>query len=69
MKSCIKQDRTKWHQWFAWHPVWIPTTGDGGRWVWLETMERRITYVRSILGSYPRPYYKLKIGNEKQEAK
>lgn len=27
-----------WHFWFAWHPVKVKDT-----WVWLETVERRVT--------------------------
>ena len=29
-------DLTRWAEWFAWHPVKVD-----GRWVWLETVERR----------------------------
>ncbi len=33
---------TKWHDWFAWHPVKACETDDFDyRWVWLETVRRK----------------------------
>jgi hypothetical protein len=32
-------DRKQWHDWFAWRPVYV-----GDQLVWLETIERRLTY-------------------------
>jgi hypothetical protein len=34
------KDLTKWHRWYAWHPVYV-----GGSWVWLEHLERRSVVV------------------------
>lgn len=28
-----------WHDWFAWHPVWLPEAG----WVWMRRLERRFS--------------------------
>ena len=36
-------DPTKWHQWFAWHPVTLGERNDGDH-VWLEWVERRYSY-------------------------
>ena len=32
-----------WHNWFAWHPVRVPTNGNmsGMTMVWMETIERK----------------------------
>lgn len=33
----------RWHKWFAWYPVRVPTKGkmSGMTMVWLETIERK----------------------------
>lgn len=36
---------TNWGRWFAWHPVKITHGNDRGRWVWLETIERKIHFL------------------------
>lgn len=33
-------DTEQWHAWFAWRPVKI-----AGKWVWLETIERRSVWI------------------------
>ena len=35
-----KQRLENWHRWFAWHPMVMPS----GDLVWLEWIERKITY-------------------------
>lgn len=36
----------KWHTWFAWHPVRVPTEGrmSGMTMVWLQNIRRKGTY-------------------------
>lgn len=38
----------KWHNWFAWRPVWAKSTTPRGNpcmeLIWLETVERRATF-------------------------
>jgi len=36
----------RWHKWFAWHPVRVPTKGkmSGMTMVWLQTVERKGSY-------------------------
>ena len=37
----------KWHKWFAWHPVRVPTSGrmSGQTMVWLSNIKRKGTAV------------------------
>jgi len=41
--GAILRSLTRWHKWFAWFPVRVPTKGrmSGQTKVWLETIERR----------------------------
>ena len=36
-RDAERQARRKWHIWFAWYPVQVPSYS--GRWVWLENIE------------------------------
>lgn len=38
--------KERWHKWFAWHPVRVPTKGkmSGMTMVWFETIERKGSY-------------------------
>ena len=38
----------KWQPWYAWYPVRL----ECARWVWLETIERRIDSVYGAFGEY-----------------
>jgi hypothetical protein len=40
----------RWHRWFAWKPVRVPTMGpmSGMTMVWLDTIERRVLYMDSV---------------------
>jgi hypothetical protein len=40
-----KKDKTKWHTWFAWHPVRI-----GPHLAWLEFVERRGDFFEDSCG-------------------
>lgn len=31
-------DKTKWHRWYAWHPV----VTNGGKLVWFDYVDRRV---------------------------
>jgi len=52
MKLRVRKPRARfralhiWHNWFAWHPVRVPTKGkmSGMTLVWLEKMRRTGTY-------------------------
>lgn len=44
------RDKSRWHKWFAWHPVVIENDC-----VWLETVERRIDY--GIYDDFPEYRY------------
>ena len=36
-----KQDKSKWHIWFAWYPVQVQTTPDGDLvYIWLKNVLR-----------------------------
>jgi hypothetical protein len=35
--------QSDWHRWFAWHPARLKPMGDKSQYVWLETVERKIT--------------------------
>lgn len=41
-------NRAEWHAWFAWFPI----DTFGGRWVWLEWVERKWTQDAGISGGY-----------------
>lgn len=43
--SIDRVDETKWHKWFAWHPVQLTYGHDGGVWVWWEFVERKENYM------------------------
>lgn len=38
--------KERWHKWFAWYPVRVPTRGrmSGMTMVWFETIERKGVY-------------------------
>jgi hypothetical protein len=44
----------KWHLWFAWHPVRVPTKGrmSGQHMVWLEKVQRKGRKELCYDGSY-----------------
>jgi hypothetical protein len=35
------KDKTLWHEWFAWYPVYVSNTEIA----WLEKVQRRLTYL------------------------
>jgi hypothetical protein len=45
---------TDWHRWFAWYPVRVGPRDCR----WLEAVERRITYGRTLRGSWPVTEYR-----------
>ena len=57
--SSDKYDRlSKWHLWFAWHPVF-----DNGKGYWLCWIERRCDSIFLSMGVYTSWYYR-EIGTE-----
>lgn len=48
MKLFSINHNQKWHNWFAWHPVWAQSQTTHGfackELVWLETVERRAVF-------------------------
>jgi len=48
-----RQDKTKWHDWFAWYPVKVECDEEEytHKVLWLETVQRKITK-RSIRCAY-----------------
>ena len=46
------KDKTRWHGWFAWHPVKMESTSmhDPIVRVWLERVEREGTWIMTGLG-------------------
>jgi hypothetical protein len=57
------RDNEDWHKWFAWRPVVVD-----GRWVWLETVERKLTYPHSIGGFIWRDYRNVGAGADRKPA-
>lgn len=47
------RDVTKWHVWFAWHPVRAQRHLQPDVWVWLEPVERQIAFGMSSGHAYP----------------
>jgi hypothetical protein len=54
--------KKRWHLWFAWYPVRVPTNGrmSGQKKVWLEKVYRKGEYVLSYESCYWFWEYKLK---------
>ena len=52
----------RWHDWFAWRPVRVPTQGrmSGQTLVWMETIQAKIKYHRGYAGDYYRKEYRFK---------
>ena len=50
----IRRALHRWHPWFAWYPVRIPTKGpmSGMTKVWLETVYRKGTYCGGGMGDF-----------------
>ena len=38
------RDLSKWHRWFAWHPVKLPARNGPELWVWGAAIERQMIY-------------------------
>ena len=52
----VKQDKRKWHEWYAWRPVKL----ECGDWVWRETVLRKrvtVIMVESGMGAYEDTHY------------
>jgi len=46
----------EWHNWFAWHPIFIPKVGI----IWLETTERRCSGIGGFMDAYLVFEYRIK---------
>lgn len=44
-----RENRSKWHQWFAWRPVRLID----GRWIWLERCERAGYFLHEVEPNVP----------------
>ena len=60
--NAIYRARKRWHDWFAWRPVRVPTAGrqSGQTLVWLETIQRRTKYCYFPGGSFYDKEYRFK---------
>lgn len=54
--------KKRWHDWFAWRPVRVPSKGkmSGQTLVWFETIQRRIKYHGGYGGDYYDREYRFK---------
>lgn len=43
IKPKVVKDKSDWHVWFAWHPVWAENSKGDTVIVWLEKVYRKIT--------------------------
>lgn len=37
-------NKSDWHDWFAWHPVFVDNERGGTDFVWFETVQRKLYY-------------------------
>lgn len=54
-------DREEWHDWFAWHPIRVfeGTNNKYYRWVWLETVKRKLTFCHDGMDSFIEVQYRV----------